>query len=67
MDGPSQRHDPYGLGHVHAEVHGGLGKLVTTGLQKDRNALVHKVSTSDVRLTLDIEGGLGQVALEVLE
>lgn len=53
--------------NVHAEVHGGLGKLVTTGLQQDGNALVHKVAASDVRLTLDIEGGVGQVALTVPE
>ena len=53
--------------NVHAEVHGGLGKLVTTGLQQDGDALVHKASASDVRLTLDIEGGLGQVELTVPE
>lgn len=53
--------------NVHAEVHGGLGELVTRGLQKDGNALVHKAFASDVRLTLDIEGGLGRVELTVPE
>ncbi|MCE7980007.1 MAG: hypothetical protein DYG89_02345 [Caldilinea sp. CFX5] len=53
--------------NVHAEVHGGLGELVTTGLQKDGDTLVHKAPASDVTLTLDIEGGVGQVELAVQE
>lgn len=53
--------------NVHAEVHGGLGNLLTVGLARDGDTLIHNAPASDVTLSLHIEGGVGRVELEVQE
>lgn len=47
-------------------VAGGLGAVNATGLQRDGDAYVNEAyGTSDVTLTIDIEGGVGEVDLSV--
>jgi hypothetical protein len=47
-------------------VSGGLGQVNAAGLQRDGDAYVNDAyGTSDVTLTIDIEGGVGEVDLSV--
>jgi hypothetical protein len=51
---------------VRVTVSGGLGEVNAAGLQRDGDAYVNEAyGTSDVTLTLEIEGGVGEVDLAV--
>jgi len=53
---------------VRVKVTGGLGAVNTEGLRRDGDAYVNEVyGESDVTLYLDIEGGVGEINLEVQE
>jgi hypothetical protein len=56
---------PAGVG-VRVTVKGGLGEVNAAGLQRDGNAYVNDAyGVSNVTLTVDIEGGVGEVDLSV--
>jgi hypothetical protein len=53
---------------VRAEVRGGLGDLTTSGLTREGGAYVNDAyGTSDTTITLDVEGGVGEIELRVIE
>jgi hypothetical protein len=52
---------------VRATAEGGLGKINAAGLQKEGEAYVNDAyGDSDVTLDVDIQGGVGQINLEVV-
>ena len=53
---------------VKAEVRGGLGELNVSGLTKDGDIYVNDAyGESDVTITLDVEGGVGGITLQVAD
>ncbi len=53
---------------VKAEVRGGLGELNVSGLTKDGDVYVNDAyGESDVTITLDVEGGVGGITLQVAD
>ena len=52
---------------VRARAEGGLGKINAEGLEKEGNTYVNDAyGNSDVTLEVDVEGGVGQINLEVV-
>ncbi len=53
---------------VRAEVRGGLGAVDVVGLRRQGEACVNDAyGAAEATLTLDIEGGVGQLTLEVVD
>ena len=52
---------------VRAKAEGGIGKINTSGLTKDGNFYLNEAyGNSDVTLNVDVEGGVGEINLEVV-
>src|ERR687883_1806923 len=52
---------------VRARAEGGLGKINAKGLQREGNSYVNDAyGNSDVTLDVDVQGGIGQINLEVV-
>jgi hypothetical protein len=52
---------------VRAKAQGGLGKINAKGLQQEGNSYVNDAyGGSDVTLMVDIQGGIGEINLEVV-
>jgi predicted membrane protein len=53
---------------VRADVTGGIGQVNTTGLTREGDAYVNEACDGvEALLSLDIEGGVGEINLEVIE
>jgi predicted membrane protein len=53
---------------VKAEISGGLGEVNVSGLTKDGDVYVNDAyGKSDVTITLDVEGGVGEITLQVAD
>lgn len=53
---------------VRAEIQGGLGEISTGGLQEENGAYINEAyGQSETSIDLDIEGGIGEIKLEVAE
>jgi predicted membrane protein len=53
---------------VRAEVSGGLGSIEASGMTRQDGAYVNDAwGTSDTTIVLDIEGGVGEIELRVVE
>ena len=52
---------------VKAKAEGGIGKINAEGLQKDGDSYVNDAyRVSDVTLNVDVQGGVGEINLEVV-
>jgi hypothetical protein len=52
---------------VRATAQGGLGKIDAEGLEKEGSAYVNDAyGNSEVTLEVDVQGGVGQINLEVV-
>ena len=57
---------PSGVG-VRVRAEGGLGKINAEGLQREGDSYVNEAyGDSDVILDVDVQGGVGQINLEVV-